>query len=290
MIKSMTGFGNSICLYEKTILIIDIKTINSKIFDLSQRISPLFKDKELEIRSMISRILERGKIDVSFTFDQNQDIPEYAIDTYKIKNYYRELKAVAAELNINLSGEDLFAMTLNMPEIVGFSQNTLPQKLWECVQEAIIVACNGVDASRMEEGRILENDFLLRIEQISRCLQEIEPLEQERIEQIKIRIKKQLSELATDYDENRFEQELIFYLEKLDITEEKVRLRNHCHYFIETMNEKTSNGKKLSFIAQEIGREINTMGSKASNTGIQKWVIQMKDELEKIKEQLANVL
>lgn len=286
----MTGFGNSICLYEKTILIIDIKTINSKIFDLSQRISPLFKDKELEIRSMISRILERGKIDVSFTFDQNQDIPEYAIDTYKIKNYYRELKAVAAELNINLSGEDLFAMTLNMPEIVGFSQNTLPQKLWECVQEAIIVACNGVDASRMEEGRILENDFLLRIEQISRCLQEIEPLEQERIEQIKIRIKKQLSELATDYDENRFEQELIFYLEKLDITEEKVRLRNHCHYFIETMNEKTSNGKKLSFIAQEIGREINTMGSKASNTGIQKWVIQMKDELEKIKEQLANVL
>ncbi|MDR1877970.1 MAG: DUF1732 domain-containing protein, partial [Bacteroidales bacterium] len=264
--------------------------INSKIFDFSQKTPSLFKNKELEIRTIVSSMLERGKIDLCITIDQNQDLPEYAIDKYKVKNYYKELENIAGELGIHLSEHDLLKMSLGMPEIVVFQQNISSEALWLKIRQAITDACLDVDANRTEEGKILAEDFVLHIEKIVDCLGKVENFEQQRMEVIKNRLKKQLNDLLPAYDENRFEQELIYYLEKIDITEEKVRLKNHCNYFIETMQKNAGNGKKLSFILQETGREINTLGSKANDADIQKLVIIMKDELEKIKEQLANVL
>ena len=290
MIKSMTGFGNDTCLYEQTAITIDIKTINSKVFDISQRIPSTFKDKEVEIKSIVSKLLERGKIDVTITIDQSQDILEYTLDKTKIKAYFQELKDLANEMKINSEDSDLLKVAMRMPDIFTNTKNTLDENLWRKLQESIISACNAVDDCRIEEGKAIEEDFILRIKLIENYLIEIEPFENQRIDIVKNRLLKQLNELNQNFDENRFEQELILYLEKLDITEEKLRLKQHCQYFIETIKEKNANGKKLTFISQEIGREVNTLGSKANDVNIQKLVVQMKDELEKIKEQLANIL
>ncbi len=290
MIKSMTGFGNSTCLYEKTSITIDIKTINSKILDFSLKIPFAFKDKESEIRSIVSKLLERGKIDVVITIDESQDVLECAIDSQRVKTYYKDLKELADQLEIVSTEADLLKMTLRMPDIFTNPKNNIPEELLLALQKKIIEACNLVNQSREEEGKILEKDFIERIQLIESYLEEVIPFEHFRMDLVKSRLLKQLAELKQKYDETRFEQELIYYLEKIDITEEKLRLKKHCEYFIETIKEETANGKKLSFISQEIGREINTLGSKAYEVNIQKLVVKMKDELEKIKEQLANVL
>jgi uncharacterized protein (TIGR00255 family) len=286
----MTGFGDSVCVYGDTVISIDIRAVNSKVFDLSQKIPSVLKNKEQDIRTIISKILERGKIDLNITIDQSPDILEYAISKDKFKLYYRELKDLCSELNIHINDAEFLTAIMKIPDVITNQQAVVAPELWDKLEQDLIVACELLCKNRLEEGNIMEKDFLLRITLIQEYLQKIECYEKNRIDTIKNRIYKQLSDLVQLYDENRLEQELIFYLEKLDITEEKVRLKKHCEYFIETMNEPTSNGKKLSFISQEIGREINTLGSKAYDADIQKLVIQMKDELEKIKEQLANVL
>jgi uncharacterized protein (TIGR00255 family) len=286
----MTGFGNSVCLCKKTSITIDIKSINSKIFDFSLKIPFAFKEKETEIRSIVSKLLERGKIEVIIAVDESQDIQEYAIDFQKVKTYYKDLKALADQLDTASTDADLLKMALCMPDICTNPQNKIPEKLWTELEKGIVAACHSVNQSREEEGKTLEKDFVARIASIEDYLEKTTPFEQSRMEVIKNKLLKQLAELAQKYDEARFEQELIFYLEKIDATEEKLRLKKHCEYFIETIKEKNANGKKLSFISQEIGREINTLGSKAYEVNIQKLVVMMKDELEKIKEQLANVL
>jgi uncharacterized protein (TIGR00255 family) len=290
MIKSMTGFGSSVCIYEDTVISIDIRAINSKIFDFSPKIPSVFKDREQDIRTIASKVLERGKIDLNITIDQSQFISEYAIDKDKVKLYYRELKELLSELDMHLNDSELLSSILKIPDIIANHKDVVPPQLWDKLEQSIVTACELLNTNRLEEGRIIEEDFLLRITLIQDYLQKIERYEKNRIDAIKNRIYKQLNDCMQSYDENRLEQELIFYSEKLDITEEKIRLKKHCEYFIETMTEQTSNGKKLSFISQEIGREINTLGSKAYDVDIQKLVVQMKDELEKIKEQLSNVL
>jgi uncharacterized protein (TIGR00255 family) len=290
MVKSMTGFGNSVCTYKDTVISIDIRAINSKVFDFSQKIPTVFKDKEQEIRTIVSKMLERGKIDLNITVDQSQDILEYAVNKDKVKVYYGEFKELLSELDLHVSDAELLSTILKIPDIIVNHNDVVSPELWDKLEQAIITACELLSVNRQEEGEIMERDFLLRVNLIQDYLQQIDGYEKQRIDVIKSRIYKQLNELMQSYDENRLEQELIFYMERLDITEEKVRLKKHCEYFIETMNEKTSNGKKMSFISQEIGREINTLGSKANDVDIQKLVIQMKDVLEKIKEQLSNVL
>ncbi|MDR2410277.1 MAG: YicC family protein [Bacteroidales bacterium] len=290
MIKSMTGFGDSICIYGDTMISIDIRAVNSKIFDPSQKLPPILKNKEQDIRAILSKTLERGKIDLNISIDRSSDILEYSINKDKVKLYYRELKNLFSELDIHINDAEFLDTIMKMPDVITNQQEVVSPELWDKLEQELIVACELLCTNRLEEGRIMEQDFLLRITLIQEYLQKIECYEKNRIDTVKNRIYKQLSDLVQLYDENRLEQELIFYLEKLDITEEKVRLKKHCEYFIETMNEQTSNGKKLSFISQEIGREINTLGSKAYDVDIQKLVVQMKDELEKIKEQLANVL
>ena len=291
MIKSMTGFGNSICLYENTAISVEVKAINSKIFDILQKIPLTLKDKELEIRTIASKMLERGKVELTITIDEGQNISEFTIDKNKVKAYYTELKNLASELDIQLNNPtDLLVTALKMPDIIATPKCIISDELWAEIERTITNACELLDASRIEEGKTIEKDFFTRILLIQNYLEQVEAFEIQRIDALKNRIIKQLNELTQAYDENRFEQELIFYLEKLDITEEKIRLKSHCTYFLETLKENISNGKKLSFISQEIGREINTLGSKACDVDIQKLVVQMKDELEKIKEQLSNVL
>ena len=290
MIKSMTGFGNSTCLYENTSIIIDIKTINSKFFDFIPKIPSIFKDKEAEIRILVSQLLERGKVDLTINIDQSQDLLDYSIDKEKVKVYFKELKDLANDMQVVHNDSDLLNIVLRMPDTLTNPKSNIDNELWLKLQESIVLACKAVDESRIEEGKTLERDFIQRITLIEDYLQKVEPFESCRIDTVKTRLLKQLSELTQNYDENRFEQELIFYLEKLDITEEKLRLKRHCQYFIETIKEDIANGKKLTFISQEMGREINTLGSKANDVDIQKLVVQMKDELEKIKEQLANIL
>ena len=291
MIKSMTGFGNSVCLYENTAISIDIKAINSKIFDFLPKIPSVLKEKELDIRAIATKLLERGKIELTITIDQGQDIFEYVIDKNKVMAYYKDLENIVSELGIKLDNpNDILAPILKMPDVITSPKSVVSEELWKKIEQAIVSACELLDASREEEGKAMEKDFVTRIFLILDYLEQVKAFESQRIETLKNRITKQLNELSQQYDENRFEQELIYYLEKLDINEEKIRLKTHCSYFLETTNDPISNGKKLSFISQEIGREINTLGSKACDVDIQKLVVQMKDELEKIKEQLPNIL
>ena len=291
MVKSMTGFGNSVCVYDNAVISIEIKAVNSKGFDFLQKIPSVLKDNEFDIRTIVSKALERGKIDLNITIDNGQEFLENTIDKNKVKAYYGELENIASEMGITLDNSSaILAAILRMPDIMTSPKNVISTQLWQEIEREIHIACELLDKSRLQEGITMEKDFELRIALIQEYLQKVEPFEKQRIDVVKNRIYKQLNDLSQPYDEGRLEQELIFYLEKLDITEEKVRLAKHCEYFLQTMNENISNGKKLTFISQEIGREINTLGSKANDVDIQKLVVQMKDELEKIKEQLSNVL
>lgn len=291
MIKSMTGFGRAVVETCGKSVTVEIRTLNSKQLDLNTRIPLLFKNYENDIRSILSKELERAKADFTITVENRSVSSSVIINKELAKSYYQTVKELSNELG-NPIESDIFLHVMRMPDVVSTPQEEVSEALWEAVRGAILDACRQLNEFRISEGKVLEQDFVKRITLIRDMIDEVTPYEEQRIVRIREKFETSLKELApkVQYDPNRLEQEIFFYLEKLDVTEEKVRLRKHCDYFIETLNENQSNGKKLGFIVQECGREINTLGSKSNNFDIQQIVVRMKDELEKLKEQLANVL
>lgn len=291
MIKSMTGFGKSITEIPGKKITVEVRSLNSKSLDLNLRIPYIYKEKELELRSEVSKQIERGKVDLTVYTESTQESLPIAINKTLAKTYYQELKSLSEELNEN--SDNLLALVLKMPEVMKAEKEVieLDEAEWKHVKTAVDKAIEAFQGFRSDEGKILENEFKTRIGIIAKLLEEVLSSDAARIENIRTRIKNNIAELVEKekIDENRFEQELIYYIEKLDITEEKLRLKTHLDYFTITMQEPSC-GRKLGFISQEIGREINTIGSKANDSTVQKLVVQMKDELEKIKEQLLNVL
>jgi len=286
----MTGFGNFTLASDKGTFTVDIRSINAKNFDLVLKIPSFCKEKEAEIRFLMSKQLERGKVEVSIISENLQAGVDNLIDMQKARSVYSEMKSLSEELGLKPADSDYLRLILNVPDVFAASADSMSEPIWKKIQETIEKACQQVDKSRMEEGDALEKDFLLRIDLIEQYLEKITDIEQNRTDTIRNRIQKQLHEWSENFDKSRMEQEVLYYMERMDFTEEKIRLKKHCLYFVETVKEESPNGKKLTFISQEIGREINTLGSKANDADIQKLVVQMKDELEKIKEQLANIL
>ena len=293
MIKSMTGFGKAVAEIPGKKLTIEVKTLNSKGLDLNLKIPAWLRVNELEIRNSLAT-LKRGKIELLISSESTGEQIKFSINKPLALKYHQELKALQDDLS-EASSEELLPLVLKMPDIYLTSKEEIDSAAWDMVWSEIERAIKEADSCRTNEGSVLEKDILARIEAILTLLKQIEPLENERKERVRLNLRNELdafssSNGAPQPDQNRFEQELIYYLEKMDFTEEKVRLKKHCDYFLQTMNEKESQGKKLGFICQEMGREINTLGSKASHAEIQKIVIQMKDELEKVKEQLLNIV
>ncbi|GGF08206.1 TIGR00255 family protein [Chishuiella changwenlii] len=286
MIASMTGYGKAILELPEKKVTIELRSLNSKTFDLNTRIPSFYREKELEIRNLISETVQRGKIDFSMMVELNPAARTQSLNAELIKNYIEEFKNITP----NVSDSDLLPVVMRMPDVISYKQDDLNEDEWNQIRSTIIEAINALNKFRTDEGAVLEKHLVLNLNNILHNLELVLPFEIERIETIKERFAKRLEELKVDVDQNRFEQELVFYLEKFDITEEKVRLKNHCEYFLKELSETESNGKKLGFISQEIGREINTLGSKSNHSEMQKIVVQMKDELEKIKEQSLNVL
>jgi uncharacterized protein (TIGR00255 family) len=287
MIKSMTGFGKATIYCEGKTIVIEIRSLNSKQLDITTRIAPLLREKENEIRALVTKELERGKIDV-ILYIEKTDNPAVAIDENLAKAYFEKLTALSKSVN-NPKETDIFAQMLRLSDVIATPEEEISDHLLYMVLEGIQTTCRDVNHFRETEGASLAKDFTHRIQLIDNMIDEITPFETNRIVEVKRKLMENLESLQTKYDANRLEQELIFYFEKLDMTEEKVRLRKHCHYFLNTMQENSA-GKKLGFIVQEMGREINTIGSKANDFNIQQIVVLMKDEAEKIKEQLANIL
>jgi uncharacterized protein (TIGR00255 family) len=287
----MTGYGKAECILPDKKLSIEIKSLNSKQMDTNARLPSLYKEKELEIRRLISSELERGKVECSFYYELSEDAASGTINGPVVKSYYEQLYKISGELGLETSLE-LLSTAMRMPDTIRTEKPELKENEWGNVKSALKQALAHVTDFRTQEGRSLDADLRQRVEAISEKLTRIEKYEEERISQIRERIGNNLASYLKkeDLDENRFEQELIFYIEKLDISEEKVRLSNHCKYFLETMEDQKPAGKKLGFISQEMGREINTLGSKANHAEIQKLVVEMKDELERVKEQILNVL
>lgn len=291
MILSMTGFGKSVADIDGKKLNIEIRTLNSKQLDLGIRMCRLMKDKEAEIRSIVTKELQRGKVDIAVYFENKEDAANYSINKALLEKYYEELKAISAEVK-NDFPTDYFSLASRMPDVLSTGDETLEESQWKIFLNAFNDALKQVSAFRKEEGKNLGNDIKERVNLILKHLESLIPFEKNRIGGIKNRLHRDLEDYAgkENFDANRFEQELIYYIDKIDITEEKTRLQKHCGYFLETMKQPETNGRKLGFITQEMGREINTIGSKANDADIQKIVVQMKDELEKIKEQLLNIL
>jgi len=291
MIKSMTGYGKAIAETPQKKITIEIKSLNSKQLDLNTKLPWLYKEKEPEIRNLISQKLDRGKIDFSIFCDMLDDEVVTVINKSAVRNYYNQFKEIAAELKIDLD-DQIFTAIMKLPDTLKTEKPEMPEAEWEMVKNRITESLTMLDLYRMEEGNSIMADLKKCIGKILSLLESIETFEAGRITKIREKLMSLLEEnLGSEkIDKNRFEQEIIFYLEKYDINEEKVRLKTHCDYFIETTNSASPNGKILNFIAQEIGREINTIGSKANDASIQKLVVMMKDELEKIKEQTLNVL
>jgi uncharacterized protein (TIGR00255 family) len=286
----MTGFGKTTCEFPGKKIHIEIKSLNSKQLDLNLRIPTIYREKELEMRNLLSTGLQRGKVDISISIESllADRIPQ--INEQVFEHYYKQLSQLTDKLQIN-SNSDYIRTILTLPETLKVEQAELEEEEWKALQEGLSEAIVSINNYRSQEGAALYEDITSRINKIDTLSREVVPFEKQRIERIKSRIKENLDEWTDkNIDENRFEQELIYYLEKLDITEEKVRLKNHIDYFNETIAEEEPVGKKLAFIIQEIGREINTLGSKANDADIQRLVIRMKDELEKIKEQMLNIL
>lgn len=291
MIKSMTGFGKFQFELPRKTITIEIRSLNSKQLDLNLRTPVLYREKDLEIRSRLSQKLERGRIDFNLTVETREEEEAYAINKSLALKYYEQLKDLAASIPGNSAETDMLSVILRMPDVLKAEKEQLDETEWEQITEGIVRALEDLDRFRISEGAILEQDIVARIRNILELMDQVSPFEQPRIDNIRDKIMSSLKDLTgVSHDANRLEQELIFYIERLDITEEKVRLKKHCDYFIDTMHHEDSAGKKLGFITQEIGREINTLGSKANDAHIQKLVVQMKDELEKIKEQLFNIL
>jgi uncharacterized protein (TIGR00255 family) len=294
MIKSMTGYGKAVLDITGRKLTIEIKTLNSKQLDLNLKIPGYFRDKEWEVRGLLTQRFERGKIDFFIGTEVTGEMLSYSINRALAKKYFDELKSLAADLNVECPEETL-SLILKMPDVMQTSRDELDDHDWVSITGAMQDAIAQADLFRINEGKVLEDDMKNRVQAILQLLKSIEPFETRRIIDLREKLLRDFSKHSGDFtnsapDQNRFEQELIYYLEKLDITEEKVRLMKHCLYFLETLQEAVSQGKKLGFVTQEMGREINTIGSKASDADIQKIVVQMKDELEKIKEQLGNIL
>ena len=287
----MTGYGKAERMLADKKLTIEIKSLNSKQLDTSTRLPPLYKDKELEIRQLIATELERGKVECSVYYELSGKNTPVIINEPVVKSYYEQLYRVSGELGLETSIE-LLSMIMKLPDSIKTERTELDAGEWESVKNTLKEALDKLNTFRDQEGDSLERDIRLRIDAIRQKLDHVDIHEKERIEQVRERIEKHLEELEMKdkIDENRFEQELIYYIEKLDISEEKVRLANHCKYFLETIGEQGPTGKKLGFISQEMGREINTLGSKANHKELQKIVVEMKDELERIKEQVLNVL
>jgi|APHig6443717817_1056837.scaffolds.fasta_scaffold34528_2 uncharacterized protein (TIGR00255 family) len=291
MIRSMTGYGKAIAETPQKKITIEIKSLNSKQLDLNAKLPWLYKEKEPEIRNLVSQMLDRGKIDISVYFDILEDEGVPVINKSIVKNYFKQLKEIAGDLEINID-DQILPIIMRLPDSLKTEKPELPEDEWTIVKKQIIASINVLDLYRIEEGKSIETDLRKRISGILESLSTVETFEPGRIEKVREKLISILKDNngTENLDKNRFEQELIFYLEKFDINEEKVRLKKNCEYFLETIETPSPNGKILSFIAQEIGREINTMGSKANDASIQKLVVMMKDELEKIKEQTNNIL
>ncbi len=291
MIQSMTGYGKAIVTYKEKKINVEIKSLNSKSLDLSTRIAPLYREKEMEIRQQVSSALERGKIDFSIWIEKDIANEVNPINSDIVAHYYQQIKQIAKTTGIP-EPLDWFQTIVRLPDITLKTEiEVLQDEEWEKARQAIEEALQNLISFRQQEGAALQNKFNEKIDNIARLLQEIEPYEKMRVEKIRTRIVDGLEQIPNaEYDKNRLEQELIYYIEKLDISEEKQRLANHLKYFRDTMNETAPNGKKLGFIAQEMGREINTTGSKSNLAEMQNIVVQMKDELEQIKEQVLNAL
>ena len=282
----MTGFGKSLLQLTHKKVIIEIKSLNSKAIDLNTRIAQAYKEKELVLRKLISDTLERGKIDFTLTIENTSETSTSTLNAPIVRGYIQQMRAITPDA----PEVELLKMAVRMPDALTTPVEEVDESEFAQIEELLVLALKQLQEFRRSEGAILEKDFVLRIKNIQALLSQVETLDIERLAAIRNRMEKAIEEIKDRVDENRFEQELIFYLEKLDITEEKVRLANHLNYFLTTLEEPESNGRKLGFIAQEIGREINTLGSKANHAQMQQIVVLMKNELEKIKEQVLNIL
>ena len=285
MIYSMTGYGKSVLQLPTKKITIELKSLNSKNLDLNARMPSIYREKELAIRKILADKLVRGKIDFSIYVEATAEDTSTQINTPVVKQYMKQLREVA-----NSDDLELLKMAVRFPDALNTLREEIDENEWHAIEKEINTAITDLNNYRLNEGKVLEKDFNNRVIEISKILDQIIAMDPERVEGVRQRLLKGVEELKEKYDENRFEQELVYYIEKFDITEEKVRLKNHLNYFTESINSKDSNGKKLGFISQEMGREINTIGSKSNYAPMQQLVVQMKDELEKIKEQLLNVL
>ena len=290
MIQSMTGFGKATVELPSKKVTIEIKALNSKQLDLSTRIPSIYRENEMYVRNLLLQKMERGKVDFSICIEYiGKDTPTH-INAAAVENYHQQIKTIAAQLQIP-EPTDWFKILLRLPDVIRTEQPEADETEWETVRQAVDEAIQHLCDFRIQEGAMLQKLFEQKIANIAKLLKEVEVYEQERVAKIKARILDNLEKVAEqDYDKNRFEQEMIYYIEKLDVNEEKNRLDNHLKYFLSTMESGHGQGKKLGFIAQEMGREINTLGSKSNHAEMQKIVVQMKDELEQIKEQVLNVL
>lgn len=285
MIYSMTGYGKSVLQLPTKKVTIELKSLNSKSLDLNARMPSIYREKELAIRKLLADNLERGKIDFSIYVEATAEDTSTQINTPVVKQYMEQLRQVVAGNDI-----ELLKMAVRFPDALNTVREEIDETEWDTIAIEINKAIDDLNTHRLNEGKVLEQEFNKRVSIIDTLLEEVIAMDPERIIGVRERLLKGIEDLKDKYDENRFEQELVYYIEKFDITEEKVRLKNHLNYFIECINSKDSNGKKLAFISQEMGREINTIGSKSNFSAMQQLVVQMKDELEKIKEQLLNVL
>lgn len=285
MIQSMTGYGKEIVQLPSKTITIEIRSLNSKGLDIYSRIPPAYREKELELRDLLAKALVRGKIDFNIQVQSAGSETVTQLNKAVVKSYIDQLSDI-----VDGDRTELLKMAVRLPDALKTEEETIDEQEYNAILEGVNSALVSINKFRTDEGRVLENDFIDRIATIETLLEEVETVDADRIPQVRERLRKAVTDIKETVDENRFEQELVYYLEKFDITEEKVRLKNHLDYFRKTLSSNTSNGKKLGFITQEIGREINTIGSKANHAPLQRIVVQMKDELEKIKEQSLNVL
>ena len=291
MIQSMTGYGKAVVTFNDKKINVEVRSLNSKTLDLSTRIAPLYREKEIEMRQMVAKALIRGKVDFSIWVEKDAVADDAPINAALVENYYRQIKDISAKTGIP-EPQDWYATLLKMPDVTTRTEvETLDETEWKAALSAIELALKHMVDFRKQEGLALQKKFEEKLQNIGKLMTDIEPYEKARVEKIKSRIVDALTDIPeVDYDKNRLEQELIYYIEKLDISEEKQRLSNHLKYFAKTMVDESEQGKKLGFIAQEMGREINTTGSKSNQAEMQNIVVMMKDELEQIKEQVLNVL